>query len=527
MRHHSIVVILYFLLLAILVGGLKALGINAGMQSILAAMAIAGIIMLIGWLVTSAIRRKMANYGLSGKQWAAVAFGHAPNIVGVVESTAYTEETSGGRELVTQPYDMHPVLYAEEEEQDLPDTIIEPNGLHFSDDFQPNIESVLGAMVLLTGIRRSGKSNALAVIAEELARYQVPILICDTEDEYTGLAHPRYMPHARMAGSPDLLRVNPELRSHFIAVDEQGAVDFGKALLEDGLQVVLNLKSYESDDEAARVMCGVIEGMNAWQEARPNRERIPCMVMLDEASKWLPQNLGESYVSKEALALLHQTFFGTLVRRGGKRGFGLVVAAQRIVELDKRCLQSLWKLLFKQTEEIDIARYVRQGLTREGVLSLVPGACFVFSPQVLGFPCQMRARHSPHLAHTPGLVELQQHAARTTHRTERHRSFATAVLPQEDEAFIQRATAALYRNPDGSARLTPLPIVAPIVPEKSTRAEDISLARAIHAWNNGVNTISKLEQVWGLTNHQARRLREMVLEQAEANRPENEEHEGK
>jgi hypothetical protein len=323
-----------------------------------------------------------------------------------------------------------------------------------------------------------------------------------------------------MAGSPGLLRESPELRNHFIAVDERGAVDFGKAILEDALQVVFNLKSYQSDDEAARVMCGVIEGMNSWEESKSNDKRVPCMVFLDEASKWLPQNLGESYVSKDTLSLLHQTFFGTLVRRGGKRGFGLVVAAQRIVEIDKRCLQSLWKFLFKQTETIDIARYERQGLTREAILSLRPGECFIFSPQVLGFPCAMRQRRSPHLAHTPGLAELRQHHARTSTSPLR-RSYATSVLPQEDEAFIQRATSVLVRNPDGSARREEVP--APILPTQNTRAEDIPLERAIHAWNSGINSVSKIEQVWGLTNHQARRLRQMILDQGGVSSSENEE----
>src|SRR5207248_1576181 len=41
-----------------------------------------------------------------------------------------------------------------------------------------------------------------------------------------------------------------------------------------------------------------------------------------------------------------------------------------------------------------------------------PGECFVFSPGVLGFPMSMRARHSPHLAHTPGLDQLRTHIRR-------------------------------------------------------------------------------------------------------------------
>ena len=36
-------------------------------------------------------------------------------------------------------------------------------------------------------MRRSGKSNAMAVISEELARWLLPFVIFDTEDEYQGL----------------------------------------------------------------------------------------------------------------------------------------------------------------------------------------------------------------------------------------------------------------------------------------------------------------------------------------------------
>lgn len=92
MRHNSITVILYFLVLAILVGGLKALGINAGMQSILAAMAIAALLMLIGWLITSAIRRRISRHNLSGKQWAAVMFGYSPEIVSVVDAEFHSAD---------------------------------------------------------------------------------------------------------------------------------------------------------------------------------------------------------------------------------------------------------------------------------------------------------------------------------------------------------------------------------------------------------------------------------------------------
>ena len=449
MRHNSIIVIAYFLLLAILVCGLKTLGINAGMQSILAAMAIAGIIMLIGWLIMRAIKRKVSRHNLSGKQWAAVMFGHAPATMGVVDADLDTAPAQQNRALVPQAYDIHPVMYAEEVEDELPDTIIEPGGLPLAETFQPSIHTLLGAMVAIFGIRSYGKSNALAVIIEALAPYDLPILICDTKDEYAGLVQPAYLRHGYMVGAPGFsANVPEEVRLSYLPVDEEHAFEFGKVLMNGHLQIVLNLKSYKNDDLAARVMCKIIEGISAWEEARPNAKRIPVEIALDEAHKWLPQQERESNVSRETQVLLQNTFFSTIVRMGRSYGFGLIVASQRISELDKRCLQSTWQFLFKQMEDIDIKRYEVKDIPREEVLSLRQGECFVFCPLALGFRVQMYAKRSPDLSQTPGLAELKQHRV-TTNAYDFHRHSFASALPQADEAFLQQATAALEQLTTG------------------------------------------------------------------------------
>ncbi|MGH2478028.1 MAG: hypothetical protein ACRDHW_00005, partial [Ktedonobacteraceae bacterium] len=142
----------------------------------------------------------------------------------------------------------------------------------------------------------------------------------------------------------------------------------------------------------------------------PISQRIPAMFFLDEANKWLPQQIAESSVTdKEALYLLQKAIFGTMVRRGRKRGLGIALATQRIAELDKRALQSTWKFLFRQTEEVDINRYAAHGIDRADVPGLQTGECFVFSPSVIGFRFHFRKRHSPHMSHTPGFAQLAQH----------------------------------------------------------------------------------------------------------------------
>jgi hypothetical protein len=427
-------VIIFFLAMAFIVP--VAEQAHLGMSGIFVAMiAAVALSFAVSWCGRR-VRERMLDSGLSRGELVGFLVGYAPEEGPIVEADpAPTGYHNGIETSAYPPLALHAVAaptrrlspedsWFEDEaggdgenggEDDLPERILEPNGLYLSDTYQPSVESMLGQTILLCGIRRSGKSNALAVLAEEQARYAVPLVIGDTEDEYAPLADPRYMRRGVLAGSMEGME---ESQSRFptttyIPIDLDGAYEFGKSVLEESLQVVLNLRSFASDDDAALIMCEIIAGMNDWEQSRPNQSRVPCMFLLDEANKWLPQNVRESYVDKEILDRLQKAFFGTMVRRGGKRGLGLALTTQRIVELDKRALQSTWKFLFRQTEQVDIARYKALGLDGDAVQALRPGECFVYSPGVIGFPMQMRQRSSPHLGHTPGLAQLRAHLQHT------------------------------------------------------------------------------------------------------------------
>jgi hypothetical protein len=297
----------------------------------------------------------------------------------------------------------------EGENNDLPDRIIEENPVYLSDCFQPDVTSIIGAMVLMIGMRRSGKSNATAVLIEELARWLLPIVIFDTMDEHQGLVDTRFLRRGIHAGSMDLLKGNNDLKN-YVPIDIEGAYAFGQSLMEGSLQVVVNLASFD-DETAGKVMSEIIDGINDWEQARPNKQRVPVIVVLEEAPKWLPQNLGDSNVSKATQALLHQAFFGMVVARGGKNGFGLIATAQRYSMLNKHLLQPLWQFLFYQKAENDVDRYLKLGLPRGATMSLQQGECFIFGPSVLGFRTRIRERYSEHMGHTPGIDALIAHNA--------------------------------------------------------------------------------------------------------------------
>ena len=397
----EVYIIGYFALLAIMV--MPMMKMHMGTASIFFAMGGAGIALALIYLIIKFARYKMSTMHLSKRGFAQLMVGYRPSDLVVDSATGErVTDTLHGREMVT--------TYSDDEEVDEEDAVIEPNPLYIADRFQPNVSSILGAMMLLIGLRRSGKSNLLAVLVEELGRYAVPMVLFDTEDEYSGLINKKYLPRGYHVGSAELQQESPHL-DNYIALDIENAYAFGQAILDGGLQVVINLRSW-MDEDAALIMSEVIEGLNAWEQDRQGEERIPCMVFLDEAQKWLPQNTGDKYVSKETQTLLHHAFFDILVARGGKRGFGLVVAAQRYSQLNKNVLQSLWKFLFLQTEEIDLSRYEKLGIPREEVSTLRQGECFIFSPAIIGLKTMIRKRYSPHQGNTPGLDNLLSHNRR-------------------------------------------------------------------------------------------------------------------
>ncbi len=271
----------YFLLVAILV--YPATKLHIGMAGILYAMAGAGVLLGLIWLVIRSMKRKMQAMQLSKGEWMRFLWGY--QATPVVEADEHPldgmqEASHATRQLADTDIYQEPSvarLSRQPSPEELPDRIIEPDGLYFSDSFMPAIESLLAAVLLFCGIRRAGKSNGMGVVAEEVGQREVPLLLCDTEDEYGPMANRQYLPRGFLAGSPDLLHMNGHML-RYIPVDVQGAERFGWQLLEEGMQVVLNLKSYATDDEAALVMAPSSRGCMPGNPAAPmgNASRRSC-----------------------------------------------------------------------------------------------------------------------------------------------------------------------------------------------------------------------------------------------------------
>ena len=279
-------------------------------------------------------------------------------------------------------------------------------------------DRMLSGRVSVFGLPNSGKSNLIAVLCENLGRLKVPFVLADTEDEYSPLVDHRHtwLPNGYTAGNPNAFAEGTEKPPHFVGVDQAGAYYFGQMVLEHGFQVVLNLESYDSDEEAALVMCDIVRGMRDWEQQQPAKDRVSCMFILEEAASWLPQNTRETKdrLSAETLALLQSTMFNMVVRKGRKRGIGFIFATQRAAEIDKRAMQSSWRFLLWQTEKNDLDVYEEMcpQIDRDRVAKFSPGETVVQGPGVV-LHTRICKRQSPHGAPTPGLASVQRRYGNT------------------------------------------------------------------------------------------------------------------
>lgn len=395
--------------------------------------------------------------------------------------------------------------------------------MHFGETLRPSADKILSGRKVLFGVSEAGKSNAIATIVEEIGgRYGAPLFLLDTEDEYRAICDKQYLARPLWV---DKSKIKPEQ-----------AFEFAQWAVHNLRQVVINLQNYE-DHEAAWLMINLIKGVQAYEET--HEARVPCEIILDEATVWLPQLASQSSLSKilvddpdgmidqgeddegkgkqaTLLSLLERAFFSIVVRRGRKRGIGLTLAAQRIAEINKSALQASWTFLLKQTQPADFKVYKQYGIESNDILQMLPGEAFVFAP---GKPMErhrFRLRKSPHGAKTPGLKELRAHQERLA-VARREQSAPPIPVEIPTPTREPHRSAPIFTKP---RRLYTIPRTKPFIetikprepePEPLTEREQL-YEKAMKAWENGARSIRTMQEALDLKFNQARDLLEEMDE---------------
>lgn len=239
---------------------------------------------------------------------------------------------------------------------------------------------VVGRSIAILGIRGSGKTNTAAVLAEEILKNNLPVLIVDPDSEYWSLRE-----------KFDVLIIGKSRHADILLTNLNKLDIIGEYSLRNNVPVILDISEYKFS-EISKGLCKLFERL--WNISFAIRK--PYFIILEEAHEFIPQFKNTDL--KEILS--------RIALRGRKRGLSIILISQRSAKVDKDVLtQSEILFLHKVTHPADIKVYSEiLPLRYSEVLSLVSklavGECITYYNGVMRL-IRVRLRETFHPGFTP------------------------------------------------------------------------------------------------------------------------------
>lgn len=319
--------------------------------------------------------------------------------------------------------------------------------------FDPNLNQLLGAGVILAGSQGSGKSVAVAVLAEQIGEREMSEVLFDMKREYASILS--VVANGIIAGHPD---AEQEFHgAQFYPLTEENATQFAAAVMEEGYQAVVDIPSFlecsgNDWNMVARIITAVLNGLMRWSiEQKRAEDRLPCLVGFDEAHIFFPQVAEmKSLFDQMVLNALNATAF-SMVNMGRSYGYTMLFATQRIANIAKWTIGNCQiKVIMKHSVDVDLERCSKeigkdgQGkwyATEQDVRNLPAKKGYAY---VLGFTndpylIQFDMRRSYHPSNTPQIDRVQQR---------KERKVQTQKGPAQREVTIDDILAAIGKLPD-------------------------------------------------------------------------------
>ena len=192
-----------------------------------------------------------------------------------------------------------------------------------------DLRQLLAGRLVLTASSGAGKSYVLRQIAEELCQ-TIPQLIIDWEGEFDSLKE--IHPYVIIGALEDGADIHAELGTARAII---------RRLMIAKASVIVDVSEMDVDERREYVGLVLDELMKLKRE-----HRHPRLVVIDEAHEFCPQ--GESVASSKAVK--------AVVARGRKRGFGSIIATQRLSKLHKDAAESANTLTGQTVLDVDLER---------------------------------------------------------------------------------------------------------------------------------------------------------------------------
>jgi len=231
----------------------------------------------------------------------------------------------------------------------------------------------------ILAVRRAGKSNAAAVMAEEMFRAKLPFVVIDPKGDWWGL---------RSSGSGD----GPGLQIPIfggehgdVPLEQGGGAFLAQLIVEERLSCVIDVSEL-SEGAKTRFLIDFAEKLY-----RTNRE--PLHLFLEEADDFIPQK-----PFREQARCVGA--WERIVKRGGFRGLGCTLITQRSAVLNKNVLTQVETLIIMRTTSPQDRKAIEGWIEHQGqskeILATLPGLesgeAWIYSPHFLGLTEPVRIR---------------------------------------------------------------------------------------------------------------------------------------
>lgn len=329
-------------------------------------------------------------------------------------------------------------------------------------------------------VRGAGKSNAAAVMAEEMFAAGLPFVAIDPVGSWHGL---------RAAGTAPGLSI-PIFGGHHgdVPLERGGAELVADTIVEERLSCVLDVSAFESESAKRQFLTAFAERLFR-QKGKPGND-APLHLFLEEADDYAPQMARGPEMARCLGA------FQRIVKQGRARGLGATMITQRSAALNKDLLTQLETLIVLRTtspqDRKAIAGWVEyHGQAQELLESLSrleAGEAWIWSPQWLGLVerVRFRRRRTFDSGATPGgdrahrrvgtLADVDLGALKT-------RMAATIEKAKaEDPRELRKTIADLQRELAAARAVTPAPatverVEVPVLKDEHARRLEAAVGR--------------------------------------------------
>lgn len=287
--------------------------------------------------------------------------------------------------------------------------------------FDLHINSLFGQGVILAAAQGSGKSMLNGLIIEQAGACDSPAIIFDHKGEYPPIAELNYL-SGLIVGGEMARRIATKIGAPYFALTPDNALEFVTTVFAKRHQAIIVLPSYgDSWLARAEIVAAVGKALMIYAARQRAEEKklLPCLVFLDEAQLYIPQNselLPPEARDKENKTVLNslQNAFFALVSNGRSNGYTMCFATQSLTYIAKWAIKSCQvKILMRHVEHNDLNTCEeilgpKAIVRREDLETLPPGVGIVFNLTPKPMIVQFDKRESRDESETPGVERLRE-----------------------------------------------------------------------------------------------------------------------